>query len=841
MKKGILKALMFAATFVLALVVISRIMNQGHDNLTMEMAPASFPLVTMEMDGVEYNQLHGYRNPMDETFQRDTVTVLGESRNTDFMVDTYGRDVTGISIQVRSADGSRLIEDTELTEYHMERDRIRGSIALKDLIEKDTDYTLVIVLELDGSSQVYYYTRAVWSDSLHAPEKLAYVLDFHQRLYDREAARELTKYLETNSQLEDNRSFHKVNIHSSFRQITWGDLEIKEETQPCVQLTEIASQTASLLVDYIVSTPGASGVVYYTVQEHFRIRYTPDRMYLLNYERTMTEIPDTARMYANDKILLGIADENVPMMESDDGNTVVFEAAGKLFSYNVTSNKLTVIFSFYDKDNADWRTLYNRHDIKVLNVDEGGNVQFALYGYMNRGRHEGEVGIQLYTYNSSLNTVEELLYIPYDRGYAVLAAEVERLLYLNKDQKLYLELENQVYEIDLPERTYVALFDVAVDGSMQVSDNHKIVVWSDSDNIYCSKTLNVRNLSNGTQNTITAGQGEAVIPLGFMEEDIIYGVAREEDIQHESSGRIFFPMYSICICSSSGELLKKYSQENVYVTDCQVEGNQITLQRLRRLESGEYQEILQDHIMNNMEAVTGKNIVVTADIDIYERYVQIQAKSAIDSKTIMILTPKEVVFEGGRELHLLEGQEGGRYYVYGPYGVNGIFNSPAGAVNLAYEIAGVVVDETGNSVWLRGNRAGRNQITSIRAVSLEEGESSLAACLDAIFTYEGMARDSEYLLSQGQTVPEILENNLENAQILDLTGCTMDAVLYYVNRNIPVLALMQDGEAVLITGFDEFNTIILEPASGRLYRKGFNDSTEWFAENGNDFITYIRP
>lgn len=840
MKKIILKALIFAVTFVLALVVISRVMNQGHDNLTMEMAPASFPLLTMEMNDVEYNQLHGYSRPMDETFQRDTVTVLGESRNTDFVVDTYGCNVTGISIQVRSADGSRLIEDTELTEYHVEKERIRGSIALKDLIEKDTDYTLVIVLELSGSSQIYYYTRVVWSDSLYAEEKLAYVLDFHQRLYDREAARELTKYLETNSQLEDNSSFHKVNIHSSFRQITWGDLEIKEETQPCVQITEIANQTASLLVDYIVSTPSERGVVYYIVQEHFRIRYTPDRMYLLNYERTMTEIPDTTRMYANDKILLGIADENVTMMESDDGNTVVFEATGKLFSYNVTSNKLTVIFSFYDRDNADWRTLYNRHDIKVLNVDEGGNVQFALYGYMNRGRHEGEVGIQLYTYNSSHNTVEELLYIPYDRSYAVLAAEMERLLYLNKDQKLYFYMEDEVFEIDLLERTYSNLFDVTLDGNMQVSDNHKIVVWSDSDNVFYSKSLNVRNLSNGTQKVITADQGEAIMPLGFMEEDIIYGVAREEDIRRESSGRIFFPMYSICICNSSGELLKKYSQENIYVTDCRVEGNQITLQRLSRMESGEYKEIEQDHIMNNMETATGKNVVVTVNIDVYERYVQIQTKSAIDSKTIMILTPKEVVFEGGRELHLPESREEERYYVYGPYGVDGIFNSPAEAVNLAYEIAGVVIDEAGSNVWLRGNRAYRNQITSIRAVTLEEGESSLAACLDVIFAYEGMVRDSEYLLSHGQTVLEILENNLEDARILDLTGCTMDAVLYYVNRNIPVLALLQDGEAVLLTGFDEFNTIILEPASGRLYRKGLNDSTEWFMENGNSFITYIR-
>ena len=840
MKKSRIKLLVFAAAFVLALVVISRLMNQGHDNLTMEMEEASFPLVTMELEGIEYNQLHGYNSSMDVAFQRDKVTVLGESRNTGFVVDTYGQNVTGISIQVRSVDGSRLIEDTELTEYETEGNRIRGNIALKDLIERDTDYSLAIVLELDGTSRIYYYTKVIWSDNLNTKEKLEYVLDFHQRLYDREAARELTKYLETNSLLEDNSSFHNVNIHSSFRQITWADMPVREETAPIVRITEIASQTASLLVDYVVSTTNESNTVtYYMVREHFRIRYTPERMYLLDYQRNMTQIPDTEQMYANDKILLGITSDQVPMMESEDGNIVVFQVANQLFSYNITSNKLTVIFSFYDRDNADWRTIYDQHAIEILDVDEGGNVQFALYGYMNRGRHEGEVGIQLYTYNSGLNTIEELLYIPYDKTYAVLSAELDSLLYLNRDQKLYIKLENTVYEIDLVSRECAPLIHIVQDGSMHVSDNHKILVWSEGQDIYHSQVLNIRNLSTDSGNSLTVGKNEAILPLGFMKEDIIYGVARMEDIREENSGRIFFPMYKICISSSSGELLKEYRQEGVYVTDIQVEGNQITLQRMSRQESGEYKEAPKDQIMNNMETETGKNVIVTAVIDIYERYVQIQTKGAIDSKNIMILNPKEVVYEGGREL-LLPNQEGlERYYVYGPYGVSGIYSAPAGAVNQAYAIAGVVVNDSGECIWLRGNRSARNQISAIRETGLEDGESSLAVCLDTIFGYEGLARNSDYLLSRGQSVMEILEDNLEDAQILDLTGCSVDAVLYYVNRNIPVLALMRDGEAVLITGFDEYNIILLEPAIGRLYRMGLNDATERFSENGNCFITYI--
>lgn len=158
MKKSIIKITVFIAVFLLALIVIGRIMNEGHDNLTVEMGPATLPLVTMELDGIEYNQLHGYVQAMDPAFQRDVVTVLGESRDTGFVIDTCGADVTKISIEVRNGDGSRLIENTEITEYEKKGDRIRGRLALKDLIAPDTEYSLAVILRLGEAREVYYYT-----------------------------------------------------------------------------------------------------------------------------------------------------------------------------------------------------------------------------------------------------------------------------------------------------------------------------------------------------------------------------------------------------------------------------------------------------------------------------------------------------------------------------------------------------------------------------------------------------------------------------------------------------------------------------------------------------------
>ncbi len=840
MKKTIIRIAVCVVVFLASALIIGSIMNQGHNNMTMEMAPATLPMITMESGGVACNELHGNTVEMDVAYQKDCITLLGEGRQANFTVNTFGREITGISTEVRSIDGSRLIENSEVTGWKANGKSFSVSLTLKDLIDTNTQYSLTLILELEGEQKVYYYTTILWNDDVHISEILEFATDFHGKLYDKEVAKELTKYLEPNSKLTDNGTFHKVNIHSSFQQITWGSLEPVQEDAASIRLTQISGNVASLLMDFVVSTGEGKNKIYYNVEEYYRVRYTSERMYLLDYERTMTQIPDTTRMYANDKILLGITDENVDMMESADGNTVVFSDMGQLLSYNAATNGLTVIFSFYDKDNADRRTLYDNHGIKILDVDEGGNVKFAVYGYMNRGRHEGETGIQIISYDNSLNTIEEEVYIPYSKSYAVLKDEMEQLLYRNRQQHVYFFLENGVYDVDLENRSAEQLVSIRQDDSLQVSENHEIIVWQEGDDINHSNQLNVRNLNTGEQTVIRAEDGEAIRPLGFMGEDIIYGVARESDIRTENSGQIFYPMYKVCISNSSGDNLKEYGQDGIYIVDCAIEGNQITLSRIQRSENGSYQEILNDQIMNNVEEEPGQNKVVTADIDIYERYVQIQTKTTIDTKTIKVLNPKEVVFEGGRELTLDAVSEVSRYYVYNAYGVQGIYSAPGKAVKEAYDSSGVVANDRGITVWLKGNRVSRNQIMAIKEESVTDQKNSLTVCLDNILRHAGITRNTEYDLAQGKTAIQILEENMTGVQVLDLSGCSLDAVLYYVNQDIPVLAILEDGEAVLVTGFNEFNVVIMEPSTGKLYKKGMNDATTWFAENGNHFISYMK-
>ena len=412
---------------------------------------------------------------------------------------------------------------------------------------------------------------------------------------------------------------------------------------------------------------------------------------------------------------------------------------------------------------------------------------------------------------------------------------------MNVENKFFFVVDNTVYSVDLINRTYKTLVENVRDGSLQVSTSNKMLVWQTGKDVYACQDLMLMDLNSEKQIHISAENGEYILPLGFMGEDLIYGLTRSTDIVMDTSGRMTFPMYALYIQDANGNILKRYNQEGIYITNCTINSNQIALDRVIRLENGLYEPTTDDQIMNNEIIVEGKNTTQLVATEEYEKILQIVLKSNIESKSIKLLTPKEVLFEGGRELDLPEIEKTRReYYVYGKNGVEKIFMNPANAVNYAYDNAGVVIGDQGEYVWIRGNRVSRNQIMAISASAQTPENNSTAVCLSTILSYEGVTRNTQYLLDQGNSSYEILQENLEGYQILNLAGCNLDAILYYVNMDIPVLALLNDGSSVLIVGFNEQNIVVMDPVSGDLYKKGMNDSQEWLLENGNYFITYLR-
>lgn len=299
------------------------------------------------------------------------------------------------------------------------------------------------------------------------------------------------------------------------------------------------------------------------------------------------------------------------------------------------------------------------------------------------------------------------------------------------------------------------------------------------------------------------------------------------------------PMFCVNICNgSNNSVTMNYQKPDTYILNISIESNQINLERVSKgTISGNYIPASDDQIMSNEIELSGENaveVVVTGNL---EKLVQIAVKGNINTRSLKFLTPKEVMYEGGHEILLrYPEQDTNKYYVYGFNGIDRVYSNVAEAVTYAESTSGTVINESGNYIWVRANRPARNQIMRVETGTADEENSSLAVCLNSMLAAEGITRNSQYFLDQGETALSILQEQLPDAEILDLSGCSLDAVLYYVSRDIPVMAILNDRNAVVIAGYNELNTIIMDPLTGNTAHKGMNDSKEWFNQNGNQFI-----
>lgn len=851
MKKTIIKIIYIIIVFILSLILISRFTNHQSSDMTAQMSSATLPTLSLIENDNSLCTLYGYSSEMDVRYVHGTIFPTGKDREITAVMNLYGQDATNFKFEVRTLDGSSLVESTQIENSvkSAAKDTVTLGFQIKDLIDVNKEYALVIMADVDGQT-VRYISRIVWTgdeERYYFDEKLDFVKHFSETTFDKEKApEEIKTYLESNSS-GDNTTYAKVNINSSLNQVTWGDLEIKSHTAPEVLTVDLHEQTGSFLLKYQVTVGGEKE---YTcnVEEYFRVRYTKDRIYLLNYERTMNSIfnPDKDE-FDGDEINLGIADtDNIEFTENEGGSAFAFVCQDRLFSYNVTNNKLAYIFGFYDEDNNDSRCLHQDNSIQILNIDEAGNVYFSVAGYMNRGIHEGKVGIAVYAYNASTNTVEEQVFIPSNQSEDIIMAYARKIATLGNSSQFYVILGSDLLAVDLEGRTYESVISNMLGCEYEMPESGEMIAWQDKSTKAGLKSINIMNFATQAVTTIEPDDGEYIILLGYMDEDLVYGVVKEEDIHDDQMGNPVYAMYSIRIQDKEGRLLENYKSEGNFTIGTLIKDNQIILSRVKWNEgTGFYEESTQDQIMSTLEVEEGSNILEYVNTDAYKLTARISLKSSVTAASLKVLTPSQTLYEGSREVAVENSvNENNMFFVYYKDRVTDITVNAADALNMAYTCKGVIVDNSNDYVWYSGNLLTSNQIMSI-TYNVEDknysADNSTEVCIRAMLEFEGINVDVGKMLEEGSTAEEILAQSLPGATILEYDGCDMNAMLYYLNQDIPVMVRLSDGSAMLLIGFNSQNIVLFNPAKGTasVYKNGMNDSIDLFEENGNHFLTYL--
>ena len=777
------------------------------------MEQSSLPLVLMLYKDVQMNPMHGYLKPMEVTGVRDTLTPISTEREVSIRVQTFGAKVDDIYFEVFTADGKTSLENTKVTDIVREDEYILANFTMQNLMRMNQEYVLKIHLRVDGED-VYYYTRVVQQDSLHTKEYLDFVNSFSDKCLNKSGADILALYMEPEYGVEEvNLSF--MDIHTDIDQLVWGELNPQIYYKSIPMIKELNETTATIVQEYLISAVDEDGnTELYTVNEYFRLRCADEAIMLLDFERTTTELfnPDNGVMTEHG-INLGITQKDISFISDDDNNYFAFVQSGELWSYDIASGKMAQVFTFRQKSDSDYRDIYGQHDIKVLNLSTNGNIYFVVDGYMNRGRHEGQSGVALYYYDASSGGVEEKLFVSTDRSYDLLKTDVKELAYVSDDQEdFYLLLDGDVYEINLATFEMDKLVEGMKPHCYAGSKSGQKIAYLAENEAYNSRTIKVLDLNTKETTEITCGENERLRMLGYINESLVYGVANASDIDATHEGDEFFPMKQILIVNPAGEVVKEYGEKGIYVIGAQITDRLLTMERVRK-SNGEWKDAGADHIIDNVadETAVGMTTQVT---NRKQTEMLLLLGNNVVPKTPQVVRSRMIVHEGERNVEIPSREHTEElYYVYAKGKLDSIYENANTAIVRADSQFGVVVDQEQNYVWERGNKQ------NIAEIPL----SQIPQCI----------------LNGNMNLAE-LEAQLPQKRVLDLSGCTMDQILYFISEGNPVLADTIEGIRVL-TAYDQWGNVrFYEPGAEETYLLSDVDSLELFENSGNVFIGFLN-
>lgn len=790
--------------------------NNGNITYT-AMAEATLPVVYPNMLGHDMAPLFGHREEKAVTAARDSLIVLSADRKLPVRIE-YAKNITSLHYEIRTMDMESLIERTEVTEWEKNSDTAEVILPIQNLIEPETEYQLAIRAGLKDGTEAWYYSRILETENEHAEAMLALAEEYSEKTFHYSSAQELTTYMET-SPTADNSSFGVVTLKNSFSLMTWGSLGVERISEPRITLKELDGNLANVGLEYEVKRNDSEETAeYYTVTENFTMKWTSQRIYMMDYERKMNQMfSGDRKLYSGKRIVLGISDEEeLYVKKSADGRFTAFVNKGELWSFDSTGGKNIRVFAF-GGSGMELRANHDRHGVEILNVDETGDIDFLVYGYMNRGEHEGWTGVAYHHYEAASNTLEERFFVPASESYEELKTDIEELSVKGKNDIFYMYMGGSIYGIDLTSHEYVTVAYGLNRNRFAVSGDRSRFAWQENTGLYDSGALYVMDVNTGVKKQIGDGSNEVYRILGFVGSDLVYGVGDAGDYIM-SNGRIMgLYMKSLEIMDVNMESALHYEKSGQYIRDARVDESRIHITLVKDRSDGFFGGYSEDTLVCNAETFPDRMddigwyasdekgrvyfIQLTKDIPSGQKITSSSPKKLVTEKNSVIIPENP-----GTESEM-------RFYAYGRGRLLGIYTDFSEAAAGAYESMGFVCAGKNEPVWVRGNKG---------SAYFSRDVQKLVGTMESLrneFSGESMWK--------------------EETLLLEASGTELSQILYFVGQNFPVAVNLGEGDYRYITGYDQTHVRLWDPYTKQSETMSFDAAKSLFEEHGNDFICCI--
>lgn len=165
--------------------------------------------------------------------------------------------------------------------------------------------------------------------------------------------------------------------------------------------------------------------------------------------------------------------------------------------------------------------------------------------------------------------VEEKVFIPSTESYEFLKEDLGTLTYVNKNNQLFLLFAQKLYQVDIETGTSEVLEEGIKQNHFVVSDTKAHAAWLITSGDDQGKIREIEFDSLKTRD-LSPENGQKLRVLGFMNEDLVYGILSDADILTDANGHETEGLSTFRIESFKGKVKKEYHQDGLYITNVTV-------------------------------------------------------------------------------------------------------------------------------------------------------------------------------------------------------------------------------------------------------------------------------
>ncbi|MBQ8316784.1 MAG: hypothetical protein IJX85_00450 [Lachnospiraceae bacterium] len=844
-KKIILRVIVFILTATVTAFLVNKLNNLGLNKISKEMSEPTLPIVYCEIDGEVVNRMFGYTQVMSTSLMRDGVVPLNENHGVNLLVDDEHDFGKKYSYQLRSIAGDSLVEEGELSLGSMVSGYRQCPVTIRMDLRENQEYVLVFIVEGKNGDVARYYTRVVDLEDNDAHKIVEYAHEFHNTAIKKTSSAvannvvyDALKY--TGFDYYDDLSH--VDIAASYKLMTWGDLKPTVITEVATTITEIDKDYTVVHLQYVIEAESGGSLHYYNVDEYYTGVYdkSSGNVELLDYHRYQESMFDTEYIYKDSNSLaFGVtSDDDVEYVTAEDNEKLAFVREGELWYYDYGTTSVTSVFTFNQGDYTDIRSMNSDMDINIVDMNDAGEIYFVVYGYMCRGDHEGKNGISLYHFSPEDYKIEELFFVSVDEPFDIMQQETGRFTYYDQKGHFYYLLDGAIYDVDLATMEQTTISEGLSSDKYAVSENRRVVAYPNSNLKEETNTIVIRDFLTGEVTYETGGDSDRFAALGFVGDDLICGVADAKDVYVPSDGEAILPFYKLMILNPVGDVLKEYHKDGVYIMDALVQSDKIYLERgLKR--NNFFEDTEPDFISykpkENENAMLEKTFYDMAAYDeqhlVFPSYIYL-------SDTNNIIMTKSKVNDRYKAMEVKTSTNPESFYVFDNVGYVGEFASAGAAIIEVNEMGtGQVVDSKGNAIYRSIAADSYNTVAdSIYQVSCTSVDDSLLTCAYMCIDYEGNRVEYEQVMAC-DSWEDAFETHTLGVGI-NISGIDLSTALYFLDRDIPFAACIDDGRYVLVISYNEAYVRYYDPILDEEVRILRDEFEEALSLQGNTMYTY---